>query len=111
MQKLINDPADAVMESLLGLQLAYPQLLRLRFDPPVVTRADAPIQDKVAVISGSGSGAAACFGTSAGKGGALCCVEAATGRGSAAGFLPVARLRVAGAALFAVLRAGFAIRC
>ena len=56
MQKLINEPADVVKESLLGLQLAHPQLLRVRFDPPVVLRADAPIVGKVAVISGSGSG-------------------------------------------------------
>lgn len=56
MQKLINDPADAVTESLLGLKLAHPQLLRVHFDPPVVLRADAPIADKVAIISGSGSG-------------------------------------------------------
>jgi dihydroxyacetone kinase-like protein len=56
MQKLINDPADAVTESLIGLQLAHPQLLRVRFDPPLVMRADAPIAGKVAIISGSGSG-------------------------------------------------------
>jgi dihydroxyacetone kinase-like protein len=56
MQKLINDPADAVKESLLGLELAHSHLLRVRFDPPIVIRADAPIQGKVAVISGSGSG-------------------------------------------------------
>lgn len=56
MQKLINDPADAVTESLHGLQLAHPQLLRVQFDPPVVFRADAPIKGKVAIISGSGSG-------------------------------------------------------
>jgi dihydroxyacetone kinase-like protein len=56
MQKLINDPADAALESLRGLQLAHPQLLRVHFDPPVVLRADAPVAGKVAVISGSGSG-------------------------------------------------------
>ena len=56
MQKLINDPADAVTESLIGLQLAHPQLLRVRFDPPVVIRAGAPLPGKVAIISGSGSG-------------------------------------------------------
>jgi dihydroxyacetone kinase-like protein len=56
MQKLINDPANAVTESLLGLQLAHPQLLRVRFDPPIVLRADAPRIGKVAIISGSGSG-------------------------------------------------------
>lgn len=56
MQKLINDPADAVLESLQGLQLVYPQLLRVQFDPPFVIRADAPNAGKVAIISGSGSG-------------------------------------------------------
>jgi dihydroxyacetone kinase-like protein len=56
MQKLINDPADAVTESLLGLQLAHPHLVRVRFDPAVVLRADAPNPGKVAIISGSGSG-------------------------------------------------------
>ncbi len=56
MQKLINDPADAVLESLQGLQLAYPHLLRVQYEPHVVMRLDAPIAGKVAVISGSGSG-------------------------------------------------------
>ena len=56
MQKLINDPANVAKESLRGLQLAHPQLLRVHFDPPVVIRADAPVAGKVAVISGSGSG-------------------------------------------------------
>jgi dihydroxyacetone kinase-like protein len=56
MQKLINDPAHVVQESLEGLQLAYPHLLRVQFAPAVVHRADAPIVGKVAIISGSGSG-------------------------------------------------------
>ncbi len=56
MQKLINDPADAVVESLQGLQLIYPHLLHVQFNPAVVRRVDAPTQGKVAVISGSGSG-------------------------------------------------------
>jgi len=56
MQKLINDPANAVRESLLGLQFAYPHLLRVHFDPHFVVRLDAPVRGKVTVISGSGSG-------------------------------------------------------
>lgn len=56
MQKLINQPADAVLESLQGFELAYPQLLRVQYNPAVVLRKDAPISGKVAVISGSGSG-------------------------------------------------------
>jgi dihydroxyacetone kinase-like protein len=56
MQKLINEPANAVRESLQGLQLAYPQFLRVHFDPHFVARLDAPVAGKVAIISGSGSG-------------------------------------------------------
>ena len=56
MQKLINDPADAAIESLQGLQLAYANLLRVHYNPTYVRRIDAPIAGKVAVISGSGSG-------------------------------------------------------
>lgn len=56
MQKLINDPAEAATESLEGLQLAYPELLRVQYHPHVVMRADAPLAGKVVVISGSGSG-------------------------------------------------------
>jgi dihydroxyacetone kinase-like protein len=56
MKKLLNDPADAVVESLQGLQLAYPSLLCVHEHPTYVRRKDAPIQGKVAIISGSGSG-------------------------------------------------------
>jgi dihydroxyacetone kinase-like protein len=56
MQKLINDPADAVVESLQGLQLAYPHLVCVHLDPAYVRRRDAPVLGKVAVLSGSGSG-------------------------------------------------------
>lgn len=56
MQKLINEPANAVTESLQGLQLAYPDLLRVSYAPPYVARADAPVHGKVTLISGSGSG-------------------------------------------------------
>lgn len=56
MQKLINNPADAALESLRGFQLAHPHLLRVQYDPHVVIRKDAPVMGKVAIISGSGSG-------------------------------------------------------
>jgi dihydroxyacetone kinase-like protein len=56
MQKLLNNPADAVLESLQGLQLAYPHLLCVNEHPTYVKRKDAPVKGKVAVISGSGSG-------------------------------------------------------
>jgi phosphoenolpyruvate---glycerone phosphotransferase subunit DhaK len=56
MKKIINDPSTVVAESLRGMALAHPDLLRVIEDPAVVVRADAPVQGKVAVISGGGSG-------------------------------------------------------
>jgi dihydroxyacetone kinase-like protein len=55
-KKIINDPSTVVEESLRGLALAHGDLLKVRTDPAVVYRADAPVPDKVAVISGGGSG-------------------------------------------------------
>jgi phosphoenolpyruvate---glycerone phosphotransferase subunit DhaK len=54
-KKLINDPADVVSESLLGLAAAHPDL-RVDHEKKIVYRADAPVQGKVALISGGGSG-------------------------------------------------------
>ncbi|WP_158888314.1 dihydroxyacetone kinase subunit DhaK [Amycolatopsis anabasis] len=56
MKKIINDPANVVTESLRGLAAAHAELLRVHEDPALVVRADAPVPDKVAVISGGGSG-------------------------------------------------------
>ncbi|WP_020670720.1 dihydroxyacetone kinase subunit DhaK [Amycolatopsis nigrescens] len=56
MKKIINDPSTVVAESLRGLAAAHADLLRVRDDPAVVLRADAPVAGQVAVISGGGSG-------------------------------------------------------
>ncbi|NLG73264.1 MAG: dihydroxyacetone kinase subunit DhaK [Chloroflexi bacterium] len=56
MKKLINDPENVVRESLMGMAAAHPDLIRVNFDPNYVVRADAPVQGKVGVISGGGSG-------------------------------------------------------
>ncbi len=56
MKKLINNPENVVRESLEGLAVAHPDLVKVHFDPNFVIRADAPVQGKVAVISGGGSG-------------------------------------------------------
>ncbi|KUK14456.1 MAG: phosphoenolpyruvate---glycerone phosphotransferase subunit DhaK [bacterium] len=56
MKKLINKPEDVVKESLEGLGLAWPELVKVNFNPNFVYRADAPVKGKVAVISGGGSG-------------------------------------------------------
>jgi len=55
-KKLINKPEDVVKEELEGVALAYPDLVKVHFDPDFVYRADAPVKGKVAVISGGGSG-------------------------------------------------------
>jgi len=55
MKKLINDPADVVPEALRGLALAHPEL-RVDHENRVVFRADAPVQGKVGLVSGGGSG-------------------------------------------------------
>jgi dihydroxyacetone kinase-like protein len=55
-KKLINKPDDVVREELEGLALAYPQIIKVHYDPNFVYRADAPVKGKVGVISGGGSG-------------------------------------------------------
>ena len=56
MKKLINKPDDVVKEELEGMALAYPDLIKVHFEPDFVYRADAPVEGKVALISGGGSG-------------------------------------------------------
>lgn len=56
MKKIINDPSTVVADSLRGMALAHPDLLRVNLEPPFITRIDAPVTGKVAVISGGGSG-------------------------------------------------------
>jgi dihydroxyacetone kinase-like protein len=56
MKKLINAPEDVVKEALEGMSGAYPDLLRVDGENSVVVRADAPVQKKVGIISGGGSG-------------------------------------------------------
>jgi dihydroxyacetone kinase-like protein len=68
MKKLLNDPADIVRESLAGLAAAHGDLLRYDADAQIVVRADAPVQGKVALISGGGSGHEPLHGGFVGKG-------------------------------------------
>jgi dihydroxyacetone kinase-like protein len=56
MKKFLNDPADAVKESLTGLAAAHGDLLRYDADAQIIVRADAPVQGKVGLVSGGGSG-------------------------------------------------------
>lgn len=56
MKKLINRPEDFVQESLAGMAAAHGDLMKVNYEPTFVYRADAPVQGKVAIISGGGSG-------------------------------------------------------
>jgi phosphoenolpyruvate---glycerone phosphotransferase subunit DhaK len=56
MKKFLNDPADVVKESLVGLAAAHGDLIRYDADAQILVRADAPVSGKVALISGGGSG-------------------------------------------------------
>jgi dihydroxyacetone kinase-like protein len=56
MKKLINAPDDVVVDALRGMEAAHPDRLRISYDPATVVRIDAPVQGKVGLISGGGSG-------------------------------------------------------
>ena len=56
MKKLINDPDDVVDEMLEGMVAAHPDRLRRLPDTQVVVRDDGPLDGKVGVVSGGGSG-------------------------------------------------------
>ena len=55
MKKLINDPANVVIDALRGVAAAHPEL-RVDLENRIVVRGDAPVQGQVGVISGGGSG-------------------------------------------------------
>ena len=55
-KKFINDPDNVVPEALAGIAAAHPDLVRVDFEHNLVIRADAPVQGKVGLVSGGGSG-------------------------------------------------------
>src|SRR6187397_3121830 len=56
MKKLINAPEDVLRDALEGTAAAHGDRVRVNFDPPFIVRADAPVQGKVGIVSGGGSG-------------------------------------------------------
>src|SRR5437763_882557 len=68
MKKFLNDPSSVVKESLTGLAAAHGDLLRYGADAQIVVRADAPVQGKVALVSGGGSGHEPLHGGFVGRG-------------------------------------------
>ncbi|MGN6166618.1 MAG: dihydroxyacetone kinase subunit DhaK, partial [Solirubrobacteraceae bacterium] len=56
MKKLINAPDDVVLDALHGMEAAHSDRLRISYHPKMVVRIDAPVQGKVGLVSGGGSG-------------------------------------------------------
>jgi len=68
MKKIINEAADFVPEMLDGLIKAHPDQLAYQDDIHSIVRADAPVEGKVALASGGGSGHLPIFLGYVGKG-------------------------------------------
>ncbi len=68
MKKLINKTEDVVKEALRGMEALHPDLLRVDYANQIIVRADAPVQGKVGVISGGGSGHEPMHGGFVGRG-------------------------------------------
>ena len=68
MKKIINAPADFVPEMLEGLVKAHPTYLAMENEPHCIVRADAPLEGKVALATGGGSGHLPVFLGYVGKG-------------------------------------------
>ena len=68
MKKFVNDPRNFVPEMLQGIALANPDTLRYIPEYNLIMRADAPHDNKVSIIQGSGSGHEPAHVMSVGKG-------------------------------------------
>src|SRR4030043_2080343 len=69
MKKIINDPNQFVSEMLEGILLAHPNMLSFTGgDKHCIVRSDAPIEGKVALATGGGSGHIPVFLGYVGKG-------------------------------------------
>ena len=56
MKKFVNDPKEFVPEMLKGIALANPDTLKYVPEYNLIMRTDAPSDDKVSIVQGSGSG-------------------------------------------------------
>src|SRR3954454_19695537 len=56
MKKFVNNPQEFVHEMLEGIALANPETLQYVPDYNLIMRKDAPRDDKVSIVQGSGSG-------------------------------------------------------
>jgi dihydroxyacetone kinase-like protein len=56
MKKLINTVDGVVTDALAGMQALHPELLHVDFENQIIVRAGGPVQGKVGLLSGGGSG-------------------------------------------------------
>ncbi|MET0686646.1 MAG: dihydroxyacetone kinase subunit DhaK, partial [Solirubrobacteraceae bacterium] len=56
MKKFVNDPKNFVPEMLEGIALANPDTITYVPEYNLIQRSDAPRDDKVSIVQGSGSG-------------------------------------------------------
>src|SRR5680860_346773 len=68
MRKLINIPKDIVNEVMDGLVAANKNILQRVGDFTIVARKDIPVKNKVAIVTGGGSGHEPLFSEYVGKG-------------------------------------------
>jgi dihydroxyacetone kinase-like protein len=68
MKKLINAADEVVRDALEGMALAHPDRVRVSLEPAYIVRADAPVQGKVGIVSGGGSGHEPMHGGFVGRG-------------------------------------------
>ncbi len=68
MKKLINQPENVVREALAGMAAAHADLIRVDMAKQIIVRKDPPIQGKVGIISGGGSGHEPMHGGFVGRG-------------------------------------------
>lgn len=68
MKKLINSPENVVLESILGFGAAFSDLIKVHANPNFIIRAGSPVKNKVALVSGGGSGHEPMHGGFVGRG-------------------------------------------
>ena len=79
MKKLINDPSNVLADALLGVEAAHPEL-RVDHQNRIIYRGSGPVNGKVGLISGGGTGHEPLHGGFVGSGmlDAACCGEVFT---------------------------------
>lgn len=79
MKKLINDPSNVLTDALLGVEAAHPEL-RVDHQHKIIYRGSGPVNGKVGLISGGGTGHEPLHGGFVGSGmlDAACCGEVFT---------------------------------